>query len=332
MSIESDAATVDGKTPPVEDLTTGKTGDQDTGAEAEDSPEAIEAMMAGWKHAGRSTNADVRTPKEENISFEGEDLRTPKEDEQVDETDPGAKPAGNGERTVDEDPDVTGLGMKRSEVLARLGKLETLEKSVASTAGHLGHLKTLLSGSKGQPLTADKLKRIESEFGKDYAEALAEDLNAAGFGSAGFSDEALGKIVDERVGQATAAVTAERDQLTAHLRRVETREVLRVHSDAKEYFSGGKHNADFLAFVKTLPAERQQELSESWDADVIAPALTEFKARQEQVTKEKTKQNQRIALATVPTRSASADVKQPVGDPIEAGWNAVKGRKAGGGR
>lgn len=307
-----------------EDGTTGTELEQSTGTEslltgqegeeAADPTDVEAAMLAGFARATGKPADDT-------------------DDDATRLTDTGKKP-GEGQDAADgkpaatqtppadqDDPEVPGLGMKASEVKARFGKLETLEKTLASANGHIGHLKQQIQNAgKGKTITAESLKKVTEEFGAEYAQALAEDLNAAGIGGGSSVDEeTLGRIVGERM-------QTERESMSQDMER---RLVRARHADAADYFKDGKHNAEFSAFIGTLPAERQQELADTWDSGAINAALDDFKAHKAKADTAQAKQQRRVERATTPTAARGAPVAPPGVDPIEAGWNAVRGRGRG---
>lgn len=286
-----------------ESLLTGQEGE-----EVADSAQVEDAMMAGFN---RVSGKKPETNNDDTDARANKKLDSDQDD------------GVNTERQTaePEDLEVPGLGMKASEVKARLGRLDSLEKTVASANGHIGHLKSLIqSGSKGKAITKESLSKVREEFGDDYAEALAADLTAAGIGGgAAVDEETLGRIVGERM-------ATERESMSQDM---EKRLVRARHSDAIDYFQGGKHNAEFVQFVGTLPKDRQDELANTWDSGVINNALDEFKAHKTKVANDQTKQQRRIERSVMPTASRGNPVQQPTVDPIEAGWNNVKGRGRG---
>ncbi len=288
-----------------ESLLTGQEGDADL-----DPTEVEDAMLAGFNRASgkkpeTNDEPEVRADKKP-VANNGDDGRQPDDQQRTNPAD---------------DPDMPGMGMKASQLKASLARLDALEKSTASTAGHLGHLKQLVQqAGKGKAITKESLTKVREEFGDDYAEALAADLTAAGIGGgASVDDETLGRIVSERV-------AAERDTLS---QTFEKKLVRQRHSDAADYFQGGKHNAEFLGFVGTLPKERQEELANTWDSEVINPVLDQFKAHKAKVANDQTKQTRRMERSVTPTASRGSPVAQPSEDPIVAGWNNVRGRGRG---
>lgn len=326
-------------------LLTGQEGDA-----AVDSAEVEAAMMAGWERAGGTklkeddsiTDVEPKTKKVEGETG-GDDVTTSStgtgattgDDDQL------AQPTGtSGNGQGDEDPVVPGLGMTASQVKAQLARLESVEKTAQSLAGRFGHLKQMVEGAgKGKPITKEQLGKVSSEFGEEFAVALADDLNAAGFGGGATVDAA-----------AIQAVVREQVEAARELDRrgFEKKLVLRAHKDADDYFavpdvdsSGqpkldatgkpvwkqGKHHAEFRQFIGTLPDERQQELATNgWDSDVIGRALDDFKAHKGKVVKEQATQQRRTERAVTPTGSRGA-VQPPVIDPVMQGWNNVRGRE-----
>jgi hypothetical protein len=231
-----------------------------------------------------------------------------------------------------EDVEIPGLGMKASQVKAQLARLDALEKSTASTAGHLGHLKQLVSqAGKGKAVTADALSNVAEEFGPEFAAALAKDLSSAGFGAGATVDpEAVSAMVAEQVAQATETTR----------RGLEKKVVLRAHKDADDHFASpvvddkgavtgwkpGAKNAAFMAFIGTLPSERQQELqTNGWDSDVVIRALDDFKAHEKKAAKQQATQSARVNRAVAPTTSGGSRAVEPTVDPMEQGWKNVRG-------
>lgn len=331
---------------PTESILTGQEGD-----EAVDSAEAEAAMLAGWKRVGKNANASDDTLKggkdgddadEEDIT----DVVFKESTAKGNDTLPGANAdtlAG-----ADADPEIPGLGMKASQVKAALGELESVKKTAASLAGSLGHLKQLVtSAGQGKKVTPDSLKKVSEEFGPEFANALAEDLNTAGFGGGASVDTAtIEQMVNEKV-------SAAREEAN---RTFEKKLVTRAHPDADEHFArirldangnpvtqkdkdgndapvweaGAKHAA-FMAFVQTLPQARQDELfgAGGWDSSVVIRALDEFKAHEKKAATTQATQQQRIARAAVP-KSRGGEAQQPAVDPVMQGWNNVRGRRAAG--
>lgn len=348
-----------------EDLTGTETGevDQDTrvptddiltgqeGAEAMDAAEVEAAMAAGWKKAGPEARRDDEV--EEDITDVVAKKVTSQPENTVDnadgEGDDATQEATSTTTQPDDDPEVPGTGMKASEVRAMREQLQVMQKSLASTSGHLGHLKQLVQqAGQGKKVTAESLKRVSEEFGVDFAAAMADDLNEAGFGGGVPVDTAaIEQMVESKVAAAREASQ----------REFEKKLVLRAHPDADDHFARPKLGADgqpvmqkdkdgtehpvwepgpkhaaFIGFVQTLPKERQEQLfgAGGWDSSIVTRALDEFKEHEKKAANTQATQQQRINRAVVPKTGSGRDVQQPAGDPMAQGWNNVRGRRAAG--
>lgn len=232
------------------------------------------------------------------------------EDKQPSETEPAAAAP---EPTADE--------LFRREMQDRFA---VLEKSTASANGLAGHLKQQLNKlSQGKAITKESLKRVSQEFGEEFAEAFAADLQDVGLGgSQALSDDKVYELVQSRLGEATADLE----------RKFEFKLVTKTHKDAAEYFAGGQHNAAFAGWVQTLPAERQQEIGNSWDSNTVTSYLDEFKALRDKAVNQAARQKSRVERAVSPTSGAAAAAAQPLEDPLMAGWNKAKGLNRPGAR
>lgn len=318
---------------------------------AVDSPDAEAALLAGWKRTNAAGDRIANAKKDDVTDVEpknGDTVVTePGEDEEA-----AAERARAEQARLDaEDPEIAGLGMRASAVKAALAEVDTLRKSVASTSGHLGHLKQLVTqqAGKGKGVTREQLKRVADEFGGEFADALATDLSEAGFGGGAGAAAPDPAQVDEIVNA----------RVEERVRSIEKKLVLTAHPDAEDYFAiqktdaagkpilekvkgadgqeieapvwdRGPKNAAFMEFVGKLPPERQKELSENgWDSTVIGRALSEFKAQEKKATTQQATQSRRLERAAAPTRSSGSHGAPPTIDPIEAGWRNVKGRATG---
>lgn len=218
-------------------------------------------------------------------------------------------------------PEPTADELYRRETADRFA---VLEKSTASANGLAGHLKQQLTKmSQGKPITKESLKRVSEEFGEEFAEAFAADLQEAGLGGGqALSDDRVDELVQSRLGVATENLE----------RKFEFKLVTKTHKDATDYFAGGQQNAAFVGWVQTLPAERQQEISTSWDSDTVTGYLDEFKAQRDKAANQAARQKSRVERAVTPTTGAAAAAAQPLEDPLMAGWNKVRGLNRPGAR
>lgn len=221
------------------------------------------------------------------------------------------------------------------EIAARFAELEGLKSGQAKVAGHIGDLRNRLQGQQARKITKDDLKKVASEFGDEYADALVEDLNAIGFGgNVGPTQAEIDRLINERAQEIAGA------QVTSLEQKLSKREVLRAHKDADDHFVTvdregkpvvGKHAEAFRGWVAKLPPERQQEIATSWDADVMTAALTEFKQSQKAPTATPAPtaapvaaaRANRVARAVAPRGNGNAT--PPQGDAFEDSYWAARG-------
>lgn len=221
------------------------------------------------------------------------------------------------------------------EIAARFAELEGLKSGQAKVAGHIGDLRNRLQGQQARKITKDDLKKVASEFGDEYANALVEDLNAIGFGgNVGPTQAEIDRLINERAQEIAGAQVASLEQ------KLSKREVLRVHKDADDHFVTvgadgkpivGKHAEAFRGWVAKLPPERQQEIATSWDADVMTAALTEFKQSQKApattsapaAAPAAAARASRVARAVAPRGNGNAT--PPQGDAFEDSYWAARG-------
>lgn len=282
----------------------------DLNGEGEASPQEAELedlMAAGWAAAkgGEKPNLGKREPTADNDSDD-------------DERDPAQRTSGT-QQTQQDPAASTGVGEDfRAQMEARFA---TLEKSAQSANGLAGHLKQELNAlkAKGKPITSAALARVSAEFGQEFADAFAADLNEVGFGGgSAVTDEKVEELVQAR---------------TETLQKKFAKDlVLMKHEDAEEFFATdpakpGKHNAAFVGWIRSLPAERQQEIGTAWEAPVVTRYLSEFKDTQQKAAKNAARQQSRVSRAVAPTGGAAAGVAQPMEDPLMQGWNNVKGQQ-----
>lgn len=311
MTTSTDTSTVqNGGTPNGEQAAPGEGNanvdalldDLNGGQAAASDDAADDLLLAGWNSArgGDKPKFDVKDPNEG--SDDGE----------------GGQANGSAGAPAQQQAQPDPLADLRATIDQRFA---TLEKGVTSANGLAGHLKQQLGQlAKGKQLTAADLPRITEEFGTEYAEALVEDLNKAGLGGASVSEAALNELVTART--------------TEIERKFEQKLVLTRHPDALDYFAQdpknpGKHYAAFAGWISTLPQERQAEIGEAWDSDVVSRYLSDFKTAREAASKQQQRQQSRVARAVVPTGGASGAIVDPAEDPLTMGWNRAKGVNKG---
>jgi hypothetical protein len=275
----------------IEDESAGAAADGPTEDDAADDA----AMLAGFKAASGDDTALATLADKAPAADAGE----------VPPTETPDKP----------EPRIVFAGLTEAQLAEKLATIDSLQKGTETLAGRMGNLQQMLTANKGKTLTASTLKRITAEFGEEFAEAFAADLNESGFGGGS-------QAVD------TGAWDAKLDQRATELeRKFEFKAVRLAHKDAPEYFAGGKHNAAFVGWIQTLPEERQQVIATAWDSDTVCGFLDDFKAQRDKAAAQAARQTSRVARAVVPTSGSGAGVTQPAEDPMELGWNRARGNR-----
>ncbi len=282
--------------------------DQVLGGDGAVGDQADDNMLAGYESAhGSESGAEIPEPE---AKAEGEAADTPA---------PAASPA----------PAPVKIGRwTEDEIAERFGHIDSLKKAADTLSGHIGDLRNRLAGSKPRQFTIEDVPKVRSEFGDEFAQAFVEDLNKLGLGGpAVIPQDAIQSLMRDQLAQAEQAIE----------RKLEYKAVLRRHRDAPDYFIQqdaegkpviGKHAMEFRAWVSSLPQERQQEIATSWDRDVMATALTEFKEHQKKAAapaapQAATRQN-RLLRAVAPQGSGGAQ-RPAEPDPFEAGYKAARG-------
>lgn len=301
-------------------------GDDDDEA-AQDDPEVLAGMMAGFKAVTGNdqipdTLKDVQTEGKQRFGG-GSD----KGDEGDDDDDQGNQPGGDagdgGEggqqpsNTDDDRPVFGGLTVK--QLREKLAKADAVEQTTRSLAGRVGHLQQQMEAAgKPRALTKEDFPSLREEFGDEYAEAVARDLSKVVTGSPMTKDQ-----IDQEVNT----------RFTALAQQTERKLVRMAHPDAPDYFAGGKQHEAFMGWVQQLPEERRNSLLNTWDSEVIIPALDDFKKSTTKAAKEAAARGSRIARAVQSGNSAAVDAPTASTiDPIEAGWRKVRGSPSGKGQ
>lgn len=184
--------------------------------------------------------------------------------------------------------------------LLKAGQVDELNTQLRKAFGRMGELQGHIqqlrqsSGSGGVKLSADKLKRLSSEF-PEMAQMIAEDLSEALQGSGGgaaFDPAQMDQFVTERL---TASETKIHQEM-------EKRWLTRQHKDWQTVVNSD----DFGLWVQNvLPKEEAAALGNSWDAEFISDKLSEFKSWRDQSagTANRSKENKqkRLEAAVAPT-------------------------------
>ena len=221
---------------------------------------------------------------------------------------------------------------KLSEALKSISQIEGLRQQADSLNGKVGSIqdtiKRVTSAAPGKKIEATTLKRVTQEFGPEYAQALADDLNEAlgQGGTAGASEDQVTTLVQNLM----------QSQLMPEIQKIHKTAVRRVHPDAEQFFKGGAKHDQLLAYVKTLPEAEATEFVNTWDSEIIAGHLDKLKAglkaaeqANQKTQTEQERQRRLRARGTVPTGgtggSGGDDLALSEEDQMEAGWKEAGG-------
>ena len=239
---------------------------------------------------------------------------------------PGNEPPAEVELESDSNdaPEIEPLS--QDELRAALAKLPELEQFKGLTAGELQKLhgkmgefnrtlQNLQTSGKPANSAAHKaaLQKLTDEY-PELAETMAPLFEAAGSGP-GVSTEQISEIVKQQVGQAQAETTKTIAELRAQMA------LTKAHPDWEDLPS----TPAYAQWMKSRPAEFQQEFNNTWDTGFVAKGLTEFKKwRDTTYAKQQTKQA-RLAGAVTPTGVPSrTQGRLPDSAGLSAGFNRVR--------
>lgn len=162
---------------------------------------------------------------------------------------------------------------------------QELARTRDTTAGKIGTLHQQLADIKaaaaqGKAPTVKQLKRLEAEF-PELAQLLKEDLaeEFGGAGAPGAHGDPSGDAAAQGNPGAAPANTPPADPLSdprvqQELRQQSQQVVDTMHPDWKDL----ARTDEFRTWRTNLPPAAQQLLATSWRADVLVPALNDFKA------------------------------------------------------
>lgn len=194
-------------------------------------------------------------------------------------TEPAAEPAPQeampeAEPVVAEEPVIAGY--KESELrakLAKLDKLDELDRVRDSVRGDYGGLKKAieeLRAAQAKPATTDSrlakmIAKLEDEFPEMFADIPRDEHPAS-------AEEKPAPVVDQaevdrRIAEATAQIKAEADKTVA-IKLIDFK-----HPDRMVI----KDTPEFKTWVATLPANEQDEVWNTWDANVLSAKFDAFK-------------------------------------------------------
>lgn len=209
-------------------------------------------------------------------------------------------------------------GMTKSQVKDILSRVPDLEKQNRRLNGKIGELVGIIKqtqpaavqpGSDGAParkLQADALKRLHAEY-PDLADALSEDLGAL------MPNDP--KQVEDMVSTRLQAALEERDQKQA------VKDLKREHKDWETVVV----SPDFKLWKNGLSEAQQEEFDSTWDADVVAGYITQFKTHRESLARQGQRKTARLEGAVVPKGDGGAATsKLPDSAGLRAGFLKVR--------
>ena len=219
-----------------------------------------------------------------------------------------------------------------SEALKTISQIDGLRQQADRLNGQVGSvqdtIKRITATAPGKKIEATTLKRVTQEFGPEYAQALADDLNEAlgQGGAAGASEDQVTALVQNLM----------QSQLMPEIQKIHKTAVRRVHADAEQFFKGGAKHDQLLAYVKTLPEAEATEFVNTWDSEIITGHLDKLKAglkaaeqANQKTQSEQERQRRLRARGTVPTGgtggSGGDDLALSEEDQMEAGWKEAGG-------
>lgn len=224
---------------------------------------------------------------------------------------------------VAEPPDP--LESLKSENAALKTALEQESRKLNGKIGELNGLiqgirKDLPAGKAGRKITAEMLRRVDEEL-PGLGKAFAEDF-AAIFDSAEANAPAAQAAAEAR-GQSFDAEGYFSQKLAPALQAMEARMTEAAQAEMLEALQPGYEatvkKPEFAAWLKTLPAERQQTVLNSNRAVVAVNALKEFSEWVTKAEKDKARNKNRLEGAMTPRSGAGAHAS-PLEDD-EAGFS-----------
>lgn len=240
----------------------------------------------------------------------------------------------------DDKPVFAGLSARQlKEAIAKASEVDKLKESIASNHdkvfGKFGELQRVLNDlqkakAPGQQvkLTGAMFKHMSEEFGKEFAEKLAEDLSELQITTqGGFDQSQVDQIVSEKLAES-------RKELDERGKQIELKLLTIAHPDWYE----NRHSPDFAIWLTTLPPEIKERVETSQDSVFLTKAFTGFKAwkqaadeatkkaADEQVEAAKQKNGKRLADAITPSGvPASGPPQLTEEDAFVSGFKGARG-------
>lgn len=176
------------------------------------------------------------------------------------------------------------------------GRIEKVFSKLGEFNRTIGELKQHAQSSSGVKLSADKLKRLSSEF-PEMAQMIAEDLSEALQGAGGsqapaFDPSQVDQLVSDRLSAVEKKINEE----------MEKRWLKRQHRDWESVVQSDDFN---LWKDNVLPKDEADQLNGSWDADYISEKLTDFKSWRDKAKQSKETKQKRLEAAIAPKGEAA---------------------------
>jgi hypothetical protein len=182
-----------------------------------------------------------------------------------------------------------------ADALGKAKQFDSLKSSLDKVNGKFGSIEQTLKALQEAKtnntvvqMTAEDVKDLEDEYGPELAGALLKSFNK--FLPKMHGGEAKPAAVDTAADAAKiqAAIDAARvevdEKLSKTTQNLELKLLNTQHKDWKKIVravdASGKDtgfNPEFLKWSATLPAEQQDLLLNTWDADFLSEKLTDFK-------------------------------------------------------
>ena len=181
-----------------------------------------------------------------------------------------------------------------SERFNALGSVPEELRKVQGKYGELHRSMQQLQQPRGFQLDADKFTRLKAnypEITNDLVSDLNEALQVVG-GNQAFDPAQFEEVISSRVTQATDGLS----------KQVQTLSLSLAHSDWKQVAA----SPEFQTWKSALPADQQNQLDSSWDAEFLADKITEFKATATKPAAAPSAKTKVIQAAVTPAGSRSA--------------------------
>jgi hypothetical protein len=256
----------------------------------EQTPEQILASQKdGFEEAITSTASDTAT----------EAAAAPNEDEvkakkEADEA--AAKAAADAEANKEVVPGYTSAAL--ADALSKAQQFDSLKSSLDKVNGKFGSIEQTLKALQEAkatntiiPMTEEDVEDLKKEYGPELAGALLKSFNKflPKLGGAKPAEQAAtpddAAAVQAKLDAAVAAASNGVDEkLTKTTQNLELKLLNMQHKDWKSLVrsvdASGKDvgfNPDFLTWTAKLPAQDQDTLLNTWDADFLSEKLTAYK-------------------------------------------------------